>query len=116
MTASRLTFWLLGGLCLAAGASCNKTTPEPNPDEVKVSYAQTQCADPWGLTQNTQQLRDAAAAYLKAKGVTPFPFTVSNTNPVINCAACTCPTGVLLSGTARTADLPALQAMGFVKL
>ncbi|MGI4863772.1 MAG: hypothetical protein ACRYFZ_07585 [Janthinobacterium lividum] len=116
MKSRRLTIWLLSGLCTFAGASCKKSTTEPDPDAVQVSYAQTQCADPWGLTTGNQQLRDAAVAYIKAKGVTTFPLTVSTAGPMAICTACTCPTGVVLTGTARKTDLVALQAIGFVQI
>ncbi|RZK92562.1 MAG: hypothetical protein EOO62_32960 [Hymenobacter sp.] len=114
MNARVLILWLLGGLSAFAGASCKKSA-EPDPDAVEVSYAQTQCADPWGLTKGNQQLRDAAFAYLQAKGVTSFPFTISTGGPVAVCAACSCPTGVVLTGTARKTDLPVLLAIGFVQ-
>lgn len=114
MNARLLTLGLLGGLCTFGGASCKKDS-EPDPNAVEVSYAQTQCADPWGLTQGNQQLKDAAAAYLKAKGVTAFPFAISTASPTAGCAACSCPTGVVLTGTARKTDLPVLQAIGFVQ-
>ncbi len=113
MTAPRLTAWLLGGLCALAGASCQKSS-DTDPEAVEVSYAATQCADPWGLTTSNQQLRQAAYDYVKAKGITPFSLSSSASIPAAVCSACTCPTGVVLTGTARRADLPALQAIGFL--
>ena len=112
MTSPRLTAWLLGGLFALAGTSCHKSS-DPDPDAVDVGFIATQCADPWGLTTTNQQLKDAAYAYVKAKGLTPFAFTVSTAGPAAGCSACTCPTGVVLTGTARRTDLPALQAIGF---
>ena len=116
MNARRLLTWLLSGLCTFAGASCHKTAADPDPEAVQVSYAHTQCADPWGYTTSNQQLVDAAYTYIKNKGITPFALQASTTGSMPVCTACSCPTGVVLTGTARMADWPALQVIGFVKL
>jgi len=112
MQTNRLSAWLLGGLCAIASTGCHKTTAEL----VEVSYAQTQCADRWGQANSTQQLQTVAKAYLAQQGITGHTLQASRTSAGAVCNACACPTGLVLAGTVRKADLPALLALGFTKL
>lgn len=117
MNALRLTAWLLGSLLVVAGTGCSSKDPEPNVDlvPVHVRYAQTQCADKWGMANTPQQLVTVATAYLVQQGITLTSAQASSVNPPAACAACTCPTGVVLTGATSPADWPALQALGFTQ-
>lgn len=117
MKRTRLTIWLCSGLCTltAAGCFCKEPTdlPEPAQATVKVSYAQTQCADRWGQAQGTQQLATVATAYLAQQGITLYQPQASLKNPPALCNACSCPTGLVLEGAVSPADLAAVRALGF---
>lgn len=116
MKTARLFAWMLSGLCAFASASCHKTTAEPAEETVTVSYAQTQCADRWGQASGVQQLQTVASAYLAQQGITGHTLQASVTSAAAVCSACNCPTGLVLAGSVRKADLPALLALGFKKL
>lgn len=120
----RFTTWLLGSLCALATTSCicgpKSELPEPAQQQPKaelvaVRYAQTQCADRWGQAQGTQQLVTAAQAYLAQQGLTLNQPQASATGQAGACAACTCPTGLVLEASVSPTDLPAVLALGFTK-
>jgi hypothetical protein len=116
MKRTRLTIGLLGVLGSLSAASCfckEKVGPEPEQATVKVSYAQTQCADRWGQAQGKQQLATVATAYLAQQGITLYQPQASLQNPPAVCNACTCPTGLVLEGSVSPADLAAMRALGF---
>ena len=115
MRTSHLTTWLLSGLCLLAAASCSKKTAEPEASGVLVSYAQTYCADPWGSVKGNQQLVAAASAYLSSKGITLTNAQASQVSSPATCLACTCGTGVVLTGRVDSTQLAAVQALRFKK-
>ncbi|MGI4865865.1 MAG: hypothetical protein ACRYFZ_18215 [Janthinobacterium lividum] len=113
----RLSACLLTSLCLLTGTSCKKNSePAPPDDTVAVSYAQTQCADKWGFTRDNQQLQTLAIAYLAQQNIALSATQATQTNLGGVCAACTCPTGVVLMGKVPTSQLAAVQALGFTKL
>jgi hypothetical protein len=120
---TRFAVWLLSGLCVLAAPGCicgpdTDTLPEPaqpETEQVAVSYAQTQCADRWGQARGTQQLVAVAQAYLAQQGLTLNQPRASVTGQASACAACTCPTGLVLEATVSPADLPAVLALGFTK-
>jgi hypothetical protein len=120
MKTSRLSTWLFSGMCAFAAISCNDKKAEIQPEtdtsieKVHVRYVQTQCADRWGQAQGAQALIAAAQAYLTQRNLTLYQPTTSNGSPSA-CAACTCPTGLVLEGDVRTADLSAVQALGFTQ-
>jgi hypothetical protein len=117
---TRFATGLLGGLCAIAALSCTskeEVRPEPAPksDAVTVTYAQTQCADRWGQAPSAQQLVAKAQAYLAQQGLTLNQPQAAATGQASTCAACTCPTGLVLEATVSPADLPAVLALGFTK-
>jgi hypothetical protein len=123
MKLTPLATWLLSSLCAIATIGCQKNGPAPEaahnwcatpPTTIRVSYAQTQCADPWGQAREPQQFYAEAKAYLTQQGIafTQLPTTITNQDPIV-CNACICPTGVVLEGTVSPADLPAVLALGF---
>jgi len=122
MTSLRPTAWLLSSLLALASVACTckKDTPEPEQPKaqlIKVSYAQTQCADKWGQARTTQQLEAAATAYLVQQGVSlSNPKATAPSAPGLVCHACTCPTGTVLVGEVPASQLAAIQALGFTKL
>lgn len=117
MKSAPLTTWMLGSLCALASisTSCHKETAEPAEELVEVSYAQTYCADKWGQAIGTQRLQAVASAYLTQQGITGYQLQASVQSQGSVCNACSCPTGLVLAGTVRKADLPALLALGFTK-
>jgi hypothetical protein len=116
MKTVRFATWLLSGWCTLASTSCHKTSVEPTEELVLVSYAQTQCADRWGQANSVQKLQTVATAYLAQQGITGHALQASVQGSAAVCNACTCPTGLVLAGSVRKADLPALLALGFTKL
>ena len=120
---TRFATWLLSGLCAFAAVSCNckkdeiRPEPEQKPKQelVTVSYAQTQCADRWGQAQGAQQLVAKAQAYLAQQGLTLNQPQAAASGQASACAACTCPTGLVLEAAVSPADLPAVLALGFTK-
>jgi hypothetical protein len=117
MKSTRLSAWLLASLCVVASTSCHsERDPEPaDADLVQVRYAQTQCADKWGSVRGTQQLETTATTYLAQQGITLFNAHASQVSVEAVCNACTCPTGVVLTGKVTSAQLVAIQALGFAK-
>lgn len=120
--ATRFAAWLLGGLCAVAAAGCThhsteEVRPEPavNQGLIGVRYAQTQCADRWGQASGPQQLVDMARAYLAQRNLTLSLAQASAKGPAAVCAACTCPTGLVLEGRVSPGDLPAVLALGFTE-
>ena len=111
----RLSAGLLSSLCLIATASCAFEKESPGPGLVRVSYAQTQCADRWGQARGTQQFVAAAQTYLFQQGLTLYKPQAIAKNLGFTCDACTCPTGLVLKGRVKPADLPAVLALGFVE-
>ena len=117
MNSPRLTIWLLSSLCAFAGTSCKKNSEPapPDPATVAVSYAQTYCADPWGDTKSNIQLVAAASAYLASKGIALTNAQASQVSAPATCLACTCGTGVVLTGRVDSTQLAAVQALRFKK-
>jgi hypothetical protein len=111
MTSARFTGWLLSSLC-AFSTSCHQQH-DPEPAFAQVSYAQTQCADKWGLVRDTAQLETTATAYLAKQGITLVNAHASQVSAEAACNACTCGTGVVLTGQVTYAQLAAIQALGF---
>jgi hypothetical protein len=102
-------------MCALASTSCHQQhDPEPDfPDFAQVSYAQTQCADKWGLVRGTAQLETTATAYLAKQGITLVNAHANQVSAEAACNACTCGTGVVLSGQVAYAQLAAIQDLGF---
>jgi putative hemolysin len=115
---TRFAAGLLGGLCALAAASCTADQVEPEhpaPTLMGVRYVQTQCADRWGQAPGTQALVNAARTYLAQQGLTLHQAQAGGTNTGAVCAACTCPTGLVLEGAVALAELPAVLALGFTQ-
>jgi hypothetical protein len=115
MTSPRLAAWLLSSLCIFASTSCHQQRdPEPIlSDLAQVSYGQTQCADPWGLIRGTAQLETSATAYLAKQGIVLVNAHARQVSADVHCSACTCGTGVVLTGQVAYSQLAAIQALGF---
>jgi hypothetical protein len=115
MISLRLAARFLGSLCILANISCRQQRdPEPIlSDLAQVSYGQTQCADKWGLVRGTEQLETTATAYLAQQGITLVNVRASQVSAGANCNACTCGTGVVLTGQVAYSQLAAIQALGF---
>jgi hypothetical protein len=112
MTSPRLTTWLLSSLGVFASTNCQPQR-DPEPAFAQVSYGQTQCADPWGLVRSTAQLETTATAYLAKQSITLVRAHASQVSTEATCNACTCGTGVVLTGQVAYAQVAAIQALGF---
>jgi hypothetical protein len=115
MTSPRLVVWLLSSLCAFASTSCHQQRdPEPIlSDLAQVSYAQTQCADKWGMAATSAQLETVATTYLAQQGINLVNAHAAKTGMEATCNACTCPTGLVLTGQVAYSQLAAIQAQGF---
>lgn len=60
------------------------------------TYAQTQCADPWGNTRDEEELKSLAETYLVTKDIEVIESTVS-AGEVEFCFACSCLSGKVLT-------------------
>ncbi len=114
MNATRLPVLLLSSL-LALGATSCFCGEEvyPAEDSVKVTYAQTQCADHWGQANDPQLLASKASTYLTQKGVQVYSISATTAGPAQVCNACTCLTGNVVEAYVAQADLPAVLSLGF---
>lgn len=117
MTSLSRPVWFLASLVvLSVTGGCHNEEIQPEaatPSRVKVSYAQTQCADLWGQARSTQQLATVAQAYLAQQGVTLYQPQARVENIGVVCSACTCPTGLVLEGEVQATDLSIVLALGF---
>ncbi|MCC2548392.1 hypothetical protein LJY25_18240 [Hymenobacter sp. BT175] len=116
MKATRLSVLLLSSLLGLGATSCfcgEKEEVCPAEDSVKVTYAQTQCADHWGQASDPQVLASKASAYLTQKGVQVYSVTAASTGPAQVCSACTCLTGNVVEAYVAQADLPTVLGLGF---
>lgn len=111
MPSFRLTACLLSGWCSLATISCRQNDPEL----ALVSYAQTGCADKWGAAPTPAQLETVATAYLAQQGIVLVNAQASRVSAPAACLACTCRTGVVLTGRVAPEQLAAIQALGFTK-
>jgi hypothetical protein len=104
---------LVGGM-----SACKKSETEPGPaNPVTVSYAQTNCADPWAATAPNASTDDgfqtAVQQYVEQKGVKLYSVKINNTATQATCRACTCPTGRSLEAKVAATDVAALTQIGF---
>jgi hypothetical protein len=116
MTSPRFAVWLLSSLCAFASTSCHQQRdPEPiRSDLAQVSYAQTQCADKWGIAATPAQLETVATTYLAQQGINLVNAHAAKTGGMeATCSACTCPTGRVLTGQVAYSQLAAIKAQGF---
>lgn len=96
--------------------SCQSRDPAPALyDLTPVSYAQTACADKWGPAATPQQLETVATAYLARQGITLTNAQAIRLSAGPVCYACTCGTGVVLTGQVASTQLAAIQALGFTR-
>ena len=117
MISPRFAAWLLSSLCAFASISCRQQgDPEPRlSDLAQVGYAQTQCADKWGMAATPTQLETAATTYLAQQGISLVNAHAAKTGTEAACNACTCTTGLVLTGQVTFAQLAAMQALGFTR-
>lgn len=111
MNSFRLAACLLSGWCSLATSSCRRNDPEL----AQVSYTQTYCADKWGAAPTPAQLETVATAYLAQQGITLVNVQASRVSEPAACFACTCRTGVVLTGRVAPEQLAAIQALGFTR-
>ena len=107
---------LLAGFLLLGG--CNRSDDNDCSDCVLLSYAQTQCADPWGYGADGSAIavEYAVRDFFASRGVVLNTVTISGaTAPVTTCAACSCPSGKTIYVLVNSADSASLISLGFAR-
>jgi len=102
-------------LLLMGAFQCERQSIEARSDENQsVTYAETQCADPWkkGAT-DTETLRNIET-FLQANQIrfTGTGITLATTGPML-CLACKCASGRVIQGTVSKEDLTRIAQFGF---
>jgi hypothetical protein len=107
---------LLSSACFVA-VSCQHEAPAPEATTlIRVSYAQTYCADKWGQAVGAQQFESVATAYLTQQGITASQLSARVRGPALLCNACVCTIGLVLEGLVPDSDMPTLESLGFKKI
>ncbi|WP_059072230.1 hypothetical protein [Solirubrum puertoriconensis] len=103
---------LLGSLLLLAPlGACEKD--DDAKANVGVAYAQTYCLDWWGGAASPEELVAKATSYLQQRGISLTNARAATERPAEVCNACSCKSGVILRGSVREQDVPALLELGF---
>jgi hypothetical protein len=109
---SKFKWWLPLMVILLGAWQCD-TKQDVQPDglqqRITVSKGETQCAEPWGVTDEK-----TVVAFLKEKGISKvenFKRVKFSDGPF--CAACQCSSGHVISVDIVPADLAKAEALGF---
>lgn len=105
----------LAGLLFATG--CSKDADDCS-SCVLLGYAQTQCADPWGYGADGSDVavEYAVRDFFASTGVVINGVSIHGTaQPVVSCAACTCPTGKTIYALVDSTNTAALTRLGFFR-
>ncbi|QHL88299.1 hypothetical protein GU926_13000 [Nibribacter ruber] len=78
-----------------------------------LSYAETQCADPWGYGNSQQDKAQYVKGYLEKQGIQVFNISLIKESEGAMCLACTCPSGRVLRVQVKKEDEAKLLALGF---
>ena len=100
-----LLFWII--LFLA---------PACKDEKVPIFYAETKCADPWGLVGNSDEaLREAVTEWLDLQDLPEYcNLEVNSDNQFAqSCEACICTTGRIISLEVEVEDKPTFLELGF---
>lgn len=115
-------------LILAAGlltgfsgltSSCifdEKEEARPTVQYVQVRYQQTYCADPWGGSNDPQQVAALVRTYLSQRGIQANDVTAAAVNPPSVCLACGCTTGIVIEAAVPQSDLQTLLDLRFKQI
>lgn len=106
-----LTFLLL--LLLPVVSGCEKESLCS--DCVRLTYAQTQCADPWGYGTNGSDAEVAAAVrdFFVSNGVPIYDVVVDGSTAAAVCLACSCTTGKTIYVVTEAAYQSDFEYWGF---
>ena len=82
-------------------------------EDVFVLYNQTNCSDPWGYSDDNNELADKINNYLKAENIEISNVTIDNNGTAISCNACFCLSGKRIIGKVSRQDLNNIKEYGF---
>ena len=80
---------------------------------VEVTYAQTQCEDPWGREASSEATVTKLTSYLAEKGLTMSDVRLVKEKEGMMCMACNCATGQVFYGLVAKDDLEKAKELGF---
>lgn len=81
---------------------------------IEVSYAQTQCEDPWGREPASDATISKLTSFLKEKNISMTDVRLVKEKDGMMCAACNCPTGQVFYGFVSKDDLEKVKGLGFL--
>jgi hypothetical protein len=91
--------------------SCSKD--DDSNEYLFVLYNQTYCADPWGNTDNNNELADKVGDYFKAENIEIFNIKIDNKGTPQLCNACMCLSGKRIIANVNKHDLNSIKEYGF---
>ncbi len=91
--------------------SCSKN--DDSKDDSLVLYNQTYCIDPWGYTENDNELADKIISYFKVVNIEISNVTIDNKGTSQLCNACFCLSGKRIIAKVSINDLNSIKEYGF---
>lgn len=76
-------------------------------------YSQTSCADPWGYSNNNEELAIKIKDYFEIQNIEIFDVEIDNKGTAQLCNACTCLSGMRIIVKVRIDDLNSVIEHGF---
>jgi len=100
---------------IASAFQCSNNLQSSLQDEfVVVTYAETQCADPWQRGERDLETLRNIENFLRAEGIRFYGIRiVAASEGLITCLACNCGTGRRIEGKVHKDDLEAIKRYGF---
>ena len=96
---------------LFASVSCENATPNPE-DLQSVSFMPTACSEPWDTAAYEGGNRGSRIiAYLKDNGISNIFDFESETDGMVYCQACTCPSGETFTFKVSKSDYQKLKTI-----
>lgn len=91
-------------------------TKEEDPNGMQMIFFETQCANPWGTSQNGEEYLSHVKQYLEQKGVQVNAISREDYDSNgIHCNACFCPSGWMIVIRLPEDDMEKAEQIGFVK-
>jgi hypothetical protein len=96
--------------------SCDTTDMHEFDGFTSLKYSPTQCLEKWQFGSTDTETIANIEKYLKENGITIISISISKPDGKIYCAACSCPSGRVISIKADSANAEKLVKLGFVKI
>lgn len=109
----KIAFLIYFGITLL---SCNKMIDDSYNSINILNYSPTQCAEKWQFGSTDAETIANFDQYLKEIGIEAKSISISATDGKVYCAACTCPSGRVISLKADVINSEKLVNLGFVKI